>query len=152
MKDQSSIETKGVVGSQIVAIVFIVVGSLTIYDTYSYTDIDSKVFPRTAAILLIVCASLSLFATWLKPLQEEGFGKGSWWRRLLLVGSMLIACMLMPFIGFLYASFVAFGGGLVAAMHMRWSPIKLALYVGSGIALMVGFYTLFTVALNVPLP
>ncbi len=39
-----------------------VAGVVTLWDTTSYTDTDSQVFPRAAAILLIVCASIALIS------------------------------------------------------------------------------------------
>ena len=67
MKDLSDSEpanqeeaSQGSVGSFIVSALFIIAGIVTLYDTMSYSDIDSKVFPRAAAIVLILCASISL--------------------------------------------------------------------------------------------
>ncbi|MEH6457804.1 MAG: tripartite tricarboxylate transporter TctB family protein [Cocleimonas sp.] len=139
-------------GSFIVSAFFIIVGIVTLYDTMSYSDIDSKVFPRAAAIVLIICASASLIYGFIKPTAEEGFGRGSWWRRVLLVATMLISCFAMPYLGFLAASAIAFVGGLIAAMHDQWTKKKLLLYWGSGAFIMVGFYILFKVVLQVPLP
>lgn len=142
----------GRTGSLLIASLFILIGIVTLYDTTTYTDIDSKVFPRTAAIILIVCSLLSMITGLLKPINEPGFGRGSWWRRFLLVITMLVACALMPHIGFLYAGFIAFGGGMLAAMHQSWNTRTLVLYVVSGVMVMVGFYSLFRFGLNVPLP
>ena len=51
---------QGSIGSFIVSAFFIIAGIVTLYDTMSYSDIDSMVFPRAAAIVLIICASISL--------------------------------------------------------------------------------------------
>ena len=45
------------IGSFIASAFFIIAGIVTLYDTMSYSDIDSKVFPRAAAIVLIICAT-----------------------------------------------------------------------------------------------
>ncbi len=143
---------QGSIGSFIVSALFIMVGIVTLYDTMSYSDLDSKVFPRAAAIVLILCSSISLIFGLLKPTAEEGFGQGSWWRRLLLVLTMLISCFAMPHLGFLGASAIAFIGGLIAAMHDQWTSKKLLLYWGSGALIMIAFYVLFKMVLQVPLP
>lgn len=145
-------DRQGQTGSLLIAGFFVLAGAITLYDTTRYTDVDSMVFPRAAATLLIICSLLSLVSTWLRPSAEPGFGQGSWWRRLLLVASMLGACLLMPVIGFLGAGCVAFVGGLIAAMHLRWSAATAFRYGGSGLIIMVGFYALFRYALHVPLP
>jgi hypothetical protein len=140
------------IGSLIVSAFFVLAGAITLYDTSTYTDIDSKVFPQAAAILLIVCSSIAFVMTLLRPSVDEGFGRGVWWRRVLLVVTMLLTCFAMPYVGFLAAGVIAFIGGLIAAMHDRWSAKTLWLYWGSGAVLMVAFYSLFRYALHVPLP
>jgi len=144
--------SEGQIGSLLVSTLFVVVGIITLYDTTGYSDRDSKVFPQTVAIVLILTAGLSLIMRFLKPDAEGGIGAGSWWRRLLMVGGMFAACFAMPHIGFLAAGALAFVAGLIAAMHDRWTPITVALYGVSGAAVMIGFYALFKFVLYVPLP
>ena len=151
MNNLNTAEKRGI-GSFIVSAFFIVAGIVTIIDTMSYSDIDSKVFPRAAAIVLIVCASVSLIYGSIKPTEEEGFGHGTWWRRILLVITMLISCAAMPYLGFLGAAAIAFIGGLIAAMHDQWTAKKLLVYWGSGALVMISFYVLFKMVLQVPLP
>jgi len=145
-------KTQGKLGSFIVSAFFIIAGIVTLYDTMSYSDLDSKVFPRAAAIVLILCASISLIFGFIKPTSEEGFGHGSWWRRMLLVATMLMSCIAMPYLGFLGASAIGFIGGLIAAMHDQWTSKRLFLYWGSGALIMIAFYVLFKIVLQVPLP
>ena len=152
MSSLQETDSKRDLGSLLVAAFFIVAGFITLYDTSSYSDIDSKVFPRAAAIVLIVCSLLSLTSGMLKPFRETGFGTGSWWRRLLLVISLLVACLLMPSIGFLPAGILAFVGCMLASMHQKWTTVKIALYSASGLLIMISFYALFRYALHVPLP
>lgn len=151
----------GQIGSLVVAAFFVFAGAVTLYDTTSYSDIDSRVFPRAAAIVLIVCSLASIVYSLLRTAtasegsahsNEPGFGEGSWWRRCLLVASMLAACVAMPYVGFLAAGSIAFAGGLLAGMHQQWTAKTLAVYAGSGAVLMMGFYVLFRFALSVPLP
>jgi len=139
-------------GTLLVSLFFIVAGIVTLYDTTTYTDVDSKVFPRAAAILLILAAAISLISDLVRGARETGFGEGDWWRRSLLVGAMLACCVAMPLTGFLPAAAIAFGGALVAAMHQRWSARHAMVYGISGALLMGGFYALFRYGLNVPLP
>ena len=140
------------IGSLIVSLFFIVAGFVVLYDTSSYSDVDSKVFPQAVAIVLIICAAVSFLSGILKPFAEGGFGRGTWWRRILLVITMLIACSAMPLVGFLAASVIAFGGGLIAAMHKDWSTKTIFLYGGIGAVVMTVFYLLFRFILHVPLP
>ncbi|MFK7994799.1 MAG: tripartite tricarboxylate transporter TctB family protein [Granulosicoccus sp.] len=145
--------TKGsTVGSLVVAALFVVVGFVTLNDTLSYSDVDSKVFPRAAAVMLIVASIISVIMTLLRPVADEGFGNGIWWRRILLVCSMLAACFIMPKFGFIAASAVAFAGALIAAMHDQWRLTKVVIYCLSGAIVVGGFYTLFKFVLSVPLP
>ncbi len=143
---------KSNIGSLIASALFVFAGAITLYDTSSYSDIDSKVFPQAAAFLLIFCSTVSFVMTLLRPSEDEGFGRGRWWRRVLLVVTMLLTCFAMPYVGFLAAGAIAFSGGLIAAMHDPWSAKTLWLYWGSGGVLMVAFYALFRYALHVPLP
>ena len=152
MSGSKASKTQGHIGSLVISGFFVLAGIVTLYDTTSYTDIDSKVFPQTVAILMIATAVGSFITTFLKPTAEGCFGRGIWWRRLLLVITMLLACVAMPYIGFLLAGAIAFAGGLIAAMHDQWSLKSALLYFGSGLVIMGGFYALFKFALYVPLP
>lgn len=129
-----------------------IVGAVTLFDTLSYSDVDSKVFPRAAAILLILASVISIVLTLLKPVADEGFGSGTWWRRVLLVSAMLTACLLMPKLGFVTSSAIAFLGALLAAMHDQWTVRNACVYIVSGLIVVGGFYALFQYGLNVPLP
>lgn len=144
--------TQGNIGAMLFSAVFIVAGVVVLYDTTQYLDRDSQVFPRAAATAMILAASLSLITEILRPGAAEGFGTGSWWRRVLLVASMLAACFLMPVTGFLPAALLAFGCGLISAMHDRWSVGTALIYAGSGLVLMLAFYALFKFVLKVPIP
>lgn len=143
---------RGHIGTLIVSALFVVAALVTLYDTTTYTDRDSQVFPQAVAIILLITAGLSLVMQFLKPSDSDGFGSGIWWRRCLLVITMFMTCIAMPIIGFLPAAAVAFAGGLIAAMHDRWTPANALLYFGSGIVVIAAFYALFKFLLLVPLP
>jgi hypothetical protein len=79
--------------------------------------------------------------------------EGDWWRRLLLVASMIAACLVMPYAGFLPATAIAFAGSLIAARHEGWDMQKAGL---CSPAVRRGHHgrilRLFRFALSVPLP
>lgn len=152
MNDTPNAGSLSQLGSLIVSGLFVIVGAITLYDTLSYTDRDSQVFPQTVAVLLIICASVSFVSRFINPSNEGGFSKGSWLRRILLIATMFITCLLMPKIGFLPAAGVAFIGGLLAAMHDRWKISTVILYWVTGAIIMFAFFALFKYALHVPLP
>jgi putative tricarboxylic transport membrane protein len=152
MSDLKTDPSTGRAGTLTVACLFVAAGVITLYDTTTYSDLDAKVFPRAAAIVLILSSIVVIIVSALRPVHEPGLGRDAWWRRVLLVSCMLTACFVMPYVGFLPAGVIAFGGAMVAAMHERWSLQTALGYSGAGIVIMVGFYALFRFALNVPLP
>lgn len=139
-------------GSLIISLMLMVVGLVTLYDTTGYTDLDSKIFPRAAAAMLILAAGASCILWVVRPTPTEGFGTGSWWRRILLVGSMLAAALAMPLIGFLFSAMVVFAGGLASGMHGAWTSRTLVLYPAISLAIITAFHVLFKHGLHVPLP
>lgn len=143
---------QGHIGSLLVSAFFVLAGFVTLYDTTGYSDRDSQVFPQTVAIILIVTAAISFITQFLKPSGQGGFGAGVWWRRVLLIVTMFAACFVMPMVGFLPAGAIAFAGGLIAAMHDKWTASTLFRYWGAGVVIMVAFYSLFKFLLHVPLP
>ena len=152
MNHQKAEPPTGRTGTLIIASFFVLVGVITLCDTTTYSDMDAKVFPRAASVVLIVSAITIIVFNLLRPVNEPGFGQGAWWRRVLLVTCMLVAALVMPQAGFLPAAAIAFFGAMVAAMHARWTLLTVAQYTGAGIVIMVGFYALFRFVLNVPLP
>jgi len=142
----------GHIGSLVISALFVIMGIIALYDTTGYSDRDSQVFPRTVAILMILTAGVSLVTRFLHPHESGGFGTGTWWRRVLLIVAMFAGCLAIPHIGFLASGMIAFAGGLIAAMHDRWTPITAVLYAGSGMAVMIAFFALFRYVLHVPLP
>lgn len=139
-------------GSLVVALVFVLIGVVVLYDTTGYADMDSKIFPRAAAIVLILTAGTACILWLLRPTPVQGFGDGRWWRRIVLVGAMLAAALLMPWIGFLAAGMLVFAGGLMAGMEDRWSLRSLSLYGLCSVVIVVAVHALFKYALYVPLP
>ena len=147
------IEARRDTGGAGVAAFLIGLGCLVIWDTMSYVDADSAVFPRTFAGIMIL-ASLAYLLMWLlgrgeqRP-EPEG---GSTRRRVLLVLIMLAGALAMPWIGFVPASLPVFGALILVAMYDPWTPFRIVVYPLIGIAIVFGFYFLFSEALQVPLP
>ena len=152
MTDATSKHEARDIGTLVIACLFIGLGLVTLQDVTTYSDTDSVVFPRFVAYALIVCSVLVILASWLRPTPEAGFGGGVWWRRVLLVASMIVCCLVMPFAGFLPATAIAFAGGLIAARHEGWDTRSAAVFAVSGVFIMAAFYSLFRFALGVPLP
>jgi hypothetical protein len=152
MTQPSASKSQGNIGSLIVSALFVLIGFVTLYDSTSYTDRDSQVFPQTVAIILIITAAISFVTRFLRPIDSDGFGRGVWWRRILLVATMFLTCFAMPVVGFLAAGTIAFAGGLIAAMHENWTAKTIVLYWGCGALIMVAFFSLFKFVLHVPLP
>ncbi len=146
-------------GAAIVAALLVIFGAAAVWDTYSYFDFDSAVFPRTVAAVLILLA-LGVLVRWL--FQRAGYvsvspaevaeNGGSWPRRIALVIVMLAAALAMPWLGFLITAIISFGVLLVIAMHDPWTPGRIVVYPIVGLAIVVGFYFLFAKLLMVPLP
>lgn len=140
-------------GSVVVSLLLIAFALLVLWDTTTYVDMDSAVFPRTFAIVLIV-ASLAYIVAWLigKVEREEPPQPGSWPRRILLVVVMLVGTLAMPLLGFVLAAIPVFGVLLLVAMHERWTPIRMIVFPLVGLGVVFGFYYLFQELLLVPLP
>ena len=102
--------------------------------------------------MLLIFSYVTVIFELIKQSYVDGFGTGYWWRRIVLVTSMLVACLAKSYITVMPAGGNALIGGLVAAMHDRWSKRTLLLYWGSGAVIVVAFYTIFKYVLYVPLP
>ena len=148
------------VGSPVTAALMIILGALTINDTYAYADFDSVVFPRAVAIVLMLLA-LAILLRWLVQRTgnlavgetgEPAESGGSWPRRIALVAVMLGAALAMPWIGFQVVGLITFAGLIIIAMHDPWTPFRIVVYPLVGIAIVTGFYLLFAKLLMVPLP
>jgi len=139
-------------GAVVISALLVIIGAVTLIDTADYLDTDSVVFPRAAAMMLIICAVSVAVISFMRGPVSGGFGSGQWWRRLLLVGSMIIACLLMPLVSFLPAVAVSFVGALLAATHHRISFARICAYGLASIVIVIGFYLLFRYGLQVPLP
>ncbi len=144
------------ISTPFMAALFVALGAIVIWDTTTYTDADSYVFPHTIAIVMIAL-SILLVLQWLlgrsPSEQDPGIaGAKSVPRRLALFATMLAAALLMPFLGFLGTGLIAFGAIMLTAMWDPWTPYRFVVYPVAGAVIVAGFYLLFARVLQVPLP
>lgn len=142
----------GVAAGLAVPAILICLGVLAIQDTTRMVDADSYVFPRAVAIALIVLCGLQVVVTLSGGSTSVPPARGSRPRRVGLVAAMLGATSLMPLIGFLPASLLAFGALTALAQHEAWSQTARLAYPLVGLALVLLMFWLFRVVLQVPLP
>jgi len=139
-------------GGLIMAVVFIVIGGVTIWDTFDYADEDSYAFPRAIAGAMIVFSIVLITWNFIRPQIPDKTLPGSTPRRVGLVIAMLGAAFLMPTLGFVLSGLISFGAILGLAMYDPWTRFRLIIYPISGAAIVVGFYVLFSKVFLVPLP
>ena len=141
-------------GGMAVAAIFVLIGTIAIWDTTKMVDSDSYVFPRTVAIFLIGFSLFYIVWNFIKAPegQKKAASGGSTPRRIGLVAAMLISAFMMPYTGFMIAGIFAFGTIMTFAMYEKWTRQRLLLYPIICVAVVSGFYLLFAKALLVPLP
>ncbi|MCH9806279.1 MAG: tripartite tricarboxylate transporter TctB family protein [Alphaproteobacteria bacterium] len=144
------------ISTPIMAALFVAIGALVIWDTTTYTDADSYVFPRTIASVMIglsVLLAIQWLLGWTKgdDVETSTIAK-SIPRRIGLVLAMIGAALLMPLLGFLISGILAFTAIMFAAMYDPWTPYRAIVYPIAGATIVVGFYLLFSRVLQVPLP
>lgn len=144
-------QNKDVPGT-ILAIVFIAMGCLAWWDTYSMSDADSYMFPRAVIATLILCCLLLIGRNLIWGGGRRQPLDGSVWRRAALVLSMLGAALAMPELGFVVVGLALFAISMFLAMFEPWTRKKAILYPLIGIGIVVMFYILFALLLNVTLP
>jgi putative tricarboxylic transport membrane protein len=141
-------------GTLLFAIIFSLLGLWVLWQTAGMSDLGS-VFPRTVAIVMILC-SLGLIARALlagKTAAEAGRGQEeSMARRAVLVVAMLAWILLLPILGLIVASLLGFLALTVVANYEPWTPRLAGIYVLSALVVVGAFYAVFALGLNVPLP
>lgn len=155
--EKIDVQTKRDVGGMVCAALFILVGVACLYETTQMTDPDSYVFPRMVIAGLMGLSLVLLVTSLLKPppqvIEEAESGlRPSNARRILLVASMMGAALLMPFVGFLLSGLGAFIALMLLAQYDPWTKAKLLLYSVVSLAIVCGFFGVFSYLLNVPLP
>ena len=152
MPTEPTTEPQRDVGGIVIAALFVLLGCVTWWDTFDYTDADSFVFPRTVAGMMVVLSLALITINLVRPVTPEQAQPGSTIRRVGLVGAMLGAGALMPFLGFLLSGLLAYLCILVLAMYDPWTRLRLIVYPLVGAAVVVGFHFLFLKVFLVPLP
>ena len=136
----------------VMAFIFISIAVIVFWDTTSYTDPDSFIFPRAIAAMMAALSVLAILRWLLLPSPEPLSFHGANMRRLGLVAAMLGATLAMPWLGFLISALLAYGAILLLAMYDPWTPKRMLIYPLAGAGVVVGFYLLFSKTLQVPLP
>ncbi len=142
------------IAGTLMAVIMILVCAVGWWDTTAMEDPDSYVFPR-AVMVAMVTFSLTLIVYNLVrsgKSRENGGHNGSNLRRALLVLVMLTGAGLMPYLGFILSGLVVFAALTGVAMYDPWTRFRMTVYPLSGIAIVIGFYSLFAKLLMVPLP
>ena len=135
----------------IASIGVIAVGVVVIGATGEFSMLGA-VFPRATATLMIVMAVIYIiFALRPRPATTQADG-GSQWRRFAMFGVMLAWALLLKPVGFLTTSLVCYAIALTISNYDRWTPRMALIYCGSGAAIVVGLYLLFSRVLDVSLP
>ncbi len=157
------IESKGGVkdlAGTIAAVAFILLASLALWDTTTMTDSDSYVFPRAIAAAMIVFCILLIAYNFINGAGDNAetdaasgaAGVTSTPRRVGLVAAMLLSSLAMPWTGFLLSGVFAFGAIMLFAMYDPWTPRRRIVFPSAALVVVLGFYTLFSKVLLVPLP
>ena len=140
----------------IVAAALIVLGIVALWDTTNMADADSFVVPRMVAISMMAFCILFIVLQMIAPSigtnEEAGMTGGSSPRRIGLVIAMVLAALLMPWLGFLLSGALAFAAIMLLAMYDEWTPFRRLVFPVVGIVIVAGFYVIFAELLLVPLP
>lgn len=143
------------VGGLVMSSLFILIALVALWDTTHMMDSDSYVFPRAIAIAMIVLNLLLIGRNLLNLTDDKKVvpkAGASTTRRIALIAGMLISCGTMPYLGFMISGIITFVFLMVVSMYDEWSAKTKVIYPGVALALVVGFYMLFSKVLLVPLP
>lgn len=154
---QTDVDSKAAgrdIGGMLMAVVFIVLAVVALWDTTNMADADSFVFPRAIAVAMIVFSLALIVWNLVRPSSGNGetTAEASTPRRVGLVAAMLIGTVLMPYVGFLASGLAVFAAILVFAMYDPWTRGRLIAYPLIGVGIVLGFYAIFAKVLLVPLP
>lgn len=135
------------------AVLFILVGLIALWDSGHISTWGGYIFPRTLAVLMIALSILLIVRNLVGFASSEPLPPaGSMTRRLGLVGCMLAAALVMPYLGFILTGVLAYIGIMLFAMYERWTPVRMVLYPIVGVVTVFAFHFLFDTIFLVPLP
>lgn len=146
----------------IMAILFILLGLWVLQQSHAMSAMGS-IFPRAIAIAMIVFSiGLLIVNLWRTrgarggtTVPDETVPAGtaeSTPRRLALVGLLVAWALLLPVIGFLVTSIIAFLGILVVANYDSWTLKRMVVYAAISAVTVLAFYLLLVQVLLVPMP
>jgi heme A synthase len=140
--------------SIVLACLFILGAFIALWDTTTMLDSDSYVFPRAIAIALILFCLILIVWNLLQPAtgKKKVDTDASSVRRMALIVVILISCAAMPWLGFLFSGMVTFLLLMFVSMYDEWTPGRRLIYPLVAVAIVAGFYILFSKLLLVPLP
>lgn len=142
-------DVRGTVG----AVIFIIIGLIVLWDSGHINSWAGSVFPRTLAVFMILVSILLIVRNLLGHASGEDKPlPGSTPRRVGLVVIMLLAALLMPYLGFLITGVAAYVGIMAVAMYEHWTKARLMLYPVVGVVTVFAFHFLFDTIFLVPLP
>lgn len=131
---------------------FCLLGIWALYETREISELGA-VFPKTVAGAMIVFSIAYIGYELLRPSLERALTQPeSTPRRILLVVVMLGWVALMPVVGFIASSAVAFALIIIVANYDTWGRSRILAYSITAVGVVGGFYALFVYALKVPLP
>jgi putative tricarboxylic transport membrane protein len=134
------------------AVLFAAMGILAALEADEMSLLGS-IFPRTIGMAMAAFAICYIAYAFLQPRSRDAAdGTGSWTRRIALTLIMLVWIALLPWLGFIVASILGFFGMVLTGNYDRWDTKRVALYAATSAGLIGGFYLLFAIVLNVPLP
>lgn len=134
------------------ALFFSVLGGLALYHTKDMSKLGA-VFPQTIASALIIFSLAYITQEFLAPgAARPQSSDGSWIRRGLLIGVMLVWVLSLNILGFVAAGVFGFVGMILVGNYDVWSIRRVLTYATVSVVVIGGFYTLFAIVLNVPLP
>ncbi|MDO0946793.1 tripartite tricarboxylate transporter TctB family protein [Chromohalobacter israelensis] len=136
---------------RILAVVMIVIASGALVFSRDMS-IMAGVFPRTIAVLLLMFSVVLLVKSLVAHPRRVRPEPGSVGRRLGLIAVLLVWSLALKWLGFLLAS-VASAALLAGLAHYHAWTLRRAIGYSLALALIIGgFYILFAIVLNVPLP
>lgn len=139
-------------GGMAFAAAFILLGVWALLETREMSSL-AAVFPRTIASAMIVFAIGYIVLAVLRPLLARPSRPFESTPRRVLLGILLLAwILLMPVLGFVTTSLIAFIALTAVANYHAWTPFRLIVYPVTAVCVVAGFYALFAYALKVPLP
>ena len=134
------------------ALAFSVLGGFALYFTDDMSTLGA-VFPQTIASALIIFSLAYITQNLVSPGSVHPVsGEGSWARRGLLIAVMLVWVLSLNWLGFIAAGVLGFIGMILVGNYDAWSLRRVLVYALVSALIIGGFYTLFAVVLNVPLP